>query len=432
MSPDTDGLVVLKRMISPRAISSDSDSSSDDDCISYPTCNHETEPELKSTSTIDELKSEEEFEEHSINSNNLSDTNNMSPPIGITLSPKNRCLIRADTDLPSTLMRLKTNESHPLDNSQSNKLEEQRNNRKIWVEIIKDVERTLQTRVEFQDLKIKYLLCNILWIWSKEYPEWGYEQGMNDLVSIIVVALSQDCDEVDKITKEQDILKLKTLFQPQYLEHDAYGLFQLLMEYMKGYYFKPALADLEQDPGGLCSRKSNNSLSKRLWHLHHRVLRYVDYEVYDHLETHQIAPHSYLMRWIRLLLCREFQPLDVLKIWDCIFRDPEDLNFDLICVGIILEKRKQILKTTGMSICAILQDNDKEWIHLIDVDKLCETTVIKIRDIWYRGNRCSCSFSKKELIEVDEQFFTKNDTMSWPSTCIPESDINKRKSLEYF
>ena len=33
---------------------------------------------------------------------------------------------------------------------------------------------------------------------------------------------------------------------------------------------------------------------------------------------------------------------------------------------------------------------------------------------------------------MDEQFFTKNDAISWPTICIPESKTNKRKSLEYF
>ena len=51
------------------------------------------------------------------------------------------------------------------------------------------------------------------------------------------------------------------------------------------------------------------------------LLRAKDYELYIHLQSQHIEPQLYSMKWIRLLLGREFHLEDVLVLWDAMFAD---------------------------------------------------------------------------------------------------------------
>jgi TBC1 domain family protein 5 len=55
--------------------------------------------------------------------------------------------------------------------------------------IRKDVRRTMQ---EYQIFKLQSVQDNmdqILFIWAKQYPDFKYQQGMNDILAVILVTL---------------------------------------------------------------------------------------------------------------------------------------------------------------------------------------------------------------------------------------------------
>ena len=52
-----------------------------------------------------------------------------------------------------------------------------------------DLKRTFQELALFHDEKIINTLSNILFIWNSENEQFGYQQGMNDILSIIFLAL---------------------------------------------------------------------------------------------------------------------------------------------------------------------------------------------------------------------------------------------------
>ena len=51
-----------------------------------------------------------------------------------------------------------------------------------------------------------------------------------------------------------------------------------------------------------------------LLHLH-------DPELREHLETLQLEPSFYALRWITTLLSREFNLPDTIRVWDSLFSD---------------------------------------------------------------------------------------------------------------
>ena len=75
--------------------------------------------------------------------------------------------------------------------------------------INKDLDRTHQELDLFLQNKIKNILANVLYIWSKENSEVSYRQGMNELLAIIFIVFYPfyfTCTRKPKTTKE-DILE---------------------------------------------------------------------------------------------------------------------------------------------------------------------------------------------------------------------------------
>lgn len=58
--------------------------------------------------------------------------------------------------------------------------------------IRKDVDRTMQETLFFQDEEVKDRMCEALYIWAAENPDYLYQQGMNDVLSILMVALASE------------------------------------------------------------------------------------------------------------------------------------------------------------------------------------------------------------------------------------------------
>lgn len=301
----------------------------------------------------------------------------------------------SDYGVPLTLLQLGECETHPLmpnfdeiekqcrqpeePNSTPERLykkDSYKKDKKQWISIMKDVERTLQKRSEFHNLKIKYILSNILFIWSQENEAIGYQQGMNELVALILVALCHDCDQLDEAHPFDVTDNLERIAEFKCLEPDVYTLFDLLIKKLKGFYIDESLGDKQYWRCGVLQDLHHDTMTKKLFHIHHRLLRYLDLTLYNHLRRLQVHPQHYLFKWVRLLLCREFDVYSSLKIWDCLFSESDgDLDFrflDYLCVALIHMNRAALLNCNTMDVVSILQNQDKEWIETLDVSLLCE------------------------------------------------------------
>ena len=107
-----------------------------------------------------------------------------------------------------------------------------------------DLNRTFQELELFHNEEIKNKLSRILFIWNNENPNLGYQQGMNDIVSIIFLCLypyyfpnekklsiesiMKDKDKINKI-KNSEILYL-FFHDEEELESDLYICFNNIMK----------------------------------------------------------------------------------------------------------------------------------------------------------------------------------------------------------
>ena len=89
----------------------------------------------------------------------------------------------------------------------------------------------------------------------------------------------------------------------------------------------------------------------------------------------EIHPSMFLLRWIRLLLCREFALEDVLYLWDRLFLRalPDFPAVPYVCASILLGMRERIKGCESISMLllagtrereVLLNDRSTKWLNM--------------------------------------------------------------------
>ena len=58
--------------------------------------------------------------------------------------------------------------------------------------IKQDVSRTLQEFNYFHKVEVKDLLTQLLFLWGRENPDYGYKQGMNEILAMVVIVFETE------------------------------------------------------------------------------------------------------------------------------------------------------------------------------------------------------------------------------------------------
>ncbi|MFO0116464.1 MAG: hypothetical protein ACK521_02215 [bacterium] len=95
--------------------------------------------------------------------------------------------------------------------------------------IRQDVVRTNQEFDYFKKQSTKDMLISLLFLWGKTYPEYGYKQGMNEILAIILLVF--DTERVESENKDWEKLSEKEiaethliefLFDPKFVQADVF------------------------------------------------------------------------------------------------------------------------------------------------------------------------------------------------------------------
>ncbi|KAG2378606.1 hypothetical protein C9374_008245 [Naegleria lovaniensis] len=226
----------------------------------------------------------------------------------------------------------------PLSQSQSNPWSEFFENSELEKTIVQDLKRLYPEYPFFRTDEIQNLLKRMLFVWSKENTDLSYRQGMHELLSPILLVVYRDAQNIENykhlLEENPDLKLLMKLLDRNFLEHDAYCLFEKLMTKMREYFIVgegpqgrpfPNIStkgpldnmlmierkmDLYETPIFKISNKIQNTLLEKK-----------DPDLHRHLTKMCIEPQIYLIRWVRLLFGREFHIDDAIILWDAIFSD---------------------------------------------------------------------------------------------------------------
>ncbi|URE19402.1 hypothetical protein MUK42_37573 [Musa troglodytarum] len=179
------------------------------------------------------------------------------------------------------------------------------------------------------------------------------------------IAKVHSIDELDPDTKEILLLsdsygaegELGVLLSERFLEHDAYTMFDSLMNGARGVV---AMADL------FSSSPVAFEVSSSFYYL----LSIVDSSLHSHLVELGVEPQYFALRWLHVLFGREFDFDDLLMIWDELFSSPNSIcidknakyRFKILCaprgafiasmaVAMLLHLRSSLLATENATFC---------------------------------------------------------------------------------
>lgn len=160
----------------------------------------------------------------------------------------------------------------------------------LRAEIYQDVERCLQENPFFQESSTKTKLLDILFIFTKLNPDLGYRQGMHELLAPILWVV--DNDAIGATSHEPDLLESEDTLMLQaldrnFVEHDSFSIFCAVMQTAKSFY----------EHGDMNPPSNNHDVPPivvRSNHIHQDVLRAVDLELAEHLQTAEVLPQIFL------------------------------------------------------------------------------------------------------------------------------------------
>ncbi|KAJ1820210.1 hypothetical protein LPJ60_003335 [Coemansia sp. RSA 2675] len=218
--------------------------------------------------------------------------------------------------------------------------------------IMQDVARTFPEEAYFREARVQKLLADILFVYAKLHSSLQYRQGMHELLAPILMAVDRD-----SVVCDGDAFFVGQILDRRFVEHDAFAMFDKLMRICLPWYQAPSFTSPRlkpvYKPGGN-ERQAAADMAKLhtpiivQCHLMMEKLASVEPQLAGHLQSLDIEPQLFGIRWFRLLFSREFSKLsDVFMLWDILLADSGMDNLRLVeWVGIVflLANRRQLLQ----------------------------------------------------------------------------------------
>lgn len=234
----------------------------------------------------------------------------------------------------SQLASLDPQRFHPLAATAGNPWSQKQVDEELQEEIWRDIERTYPERDIFNKETTRRSLQRVLFAWAKSNTDVSYKQGMNEILAVLYLACAREALPPQPGEALGNSFSIIFSSEPADIEADAFRLFDSLMTgcCMRAMYLPPQqgappaiIGDLRGGPlGGPPVHPRGppqSALLLRCNRVFSSLLAKADPAVYAHLEGLGVEPQLFLLRWLRLLFCREFHVEDTLLIWDAIFSD---------------------------------------------------------------------------------------------------------------
>jgi len=142
------------------------------------------------------------------------------------------------------------------------------------------------------------MLLDILFIFCKMNQDVGYRQGMHELLAPILWVVENDTLNIVDIQTEHLGVdeQILDMLSANFLEHDAFTIFSLLMQSAKSFYELGEPDRRTSTISGLEPNQSGTSpIVDRSKRIHEIYLASLDPELADHLTAIEVLPQIFLM-----------------------------------------------------------------------------------------------------------------------------------------
>mmetsp|Transcript_2701 Transcript_2701/g.4062 ORF Transcript_2701/g.4062 Transcript_2701/m.4062 type:complete len:419 (+) Transcript_2701:47-1303(+) len=210
-------------------------------------------------------------------------------------------------------------------------------------QILVDLPRTSPNTPFFHQAAIQKAMERILYIWSIRHPASGYVQGMNDLLTpILLVFMHPFVDDV--LRCDVALLDDQTVLN---VEADSYWCLTKLMDNIQDHY-------TFSQPG----------LQRMVLRLED-LIRRIDIDLHKHFEEQCVQYMQFAFRWMNCALLRELPLKAILRVWDTYLSEERTgfENFHVYVCAVLLKMYSENLRTMQFQdILLFLQDlPTSEW-----------------------------------------------------------------------
>ncbi|WVF66456.1 hypothetical protein IAT40_001196 [Kwoniella sp. CBS 6097] len=215
--------------------------------------------------------------------------------------------------------------------------------------IFQDVERTFPDIPYFQLPRVRKCLTTSLFLFAVLNPDVGYRQGMHELLACCFLAV--DRDSLDRPSgqssgNEEEGGKGRSAMwatlDKKYVEHDAFELFAAIMKGGKAFY------EWRAEEGPVRTRTPSAPqapIITRCNNIHSSLIRRIDPQLWERLETEGVEAQIWAIRWIRLIFTRELPFPLAMRIWDGVFAEDPGLGIlDFVCMAMLLVIRNELIE----------------------------------------------------------------------------------------
>ncbi|KAK8845414.1 hypothetical protein IAR55_006127 [Kwoniella newhampshirensis] len=218
--------------------------------------------------------------------------------------------------------------------------------------IAQDVQRTFPDIPYFQLERVKRCLTTSLFLFAVLNPDVGYRQGMHELLACCFLTVDRDSIDLEHESgvagmgngRDGGVMEeaMRVTLDRKFVEHDAFELFAAIMKGGKAFYEwraeeVPVRTRTPSAPQAPIIVRCNN--------LHTSLIRRIDPQLWERLETEGVEAQIWAIRWIRLIFTRELPFHLALRIWDGVFAEDPGLQIlDFICVAMLLLIRNELIE----------------------------------------------------------------------------------------
>ena len=277
--------------------------------------------------------------------------------------------------------------------------------------INKDLDRTHQEIDLFLQNKIRNILANVLYIWSKENSDVSYKQGMHELLAILFLVFypyyfpstrkpKSTKDDIIEFLKDIELYKedIYIFFHDEdEIQSDLFFAFEALMKKGMANLFNQLVLQ-KDDPGYKLyeifpqmwkddsDQDKPTYIYRRCSLLVKEKLKSLDNDLYSHFKRVDLNLVPILQRYLRCIFCIEFKLDDVYTIWDIVFHNDyvnestERYSFifmEYICIAMIF-KIRDTLKDADQNECystLFKYPEVSDIMELIKLSKKVETAI---------------------------------------------------------
>lgn len=203
-------------------------------------------------------------------------------------------------------------------------------------QIRSDTARAFQELEFFQNTDNQDILEDLLFLFCRTHPSYGYPQGLHELCAFIFFTFHEE------MTATQDDV-ISFIFNENSVVPDAYFVFSKLAEFISPFYTASEFKADASDIAVICEGIQTNIIGAK------------SPQLAGALNQSGIQPHTYMMKWLRLLFLSVFDFNGVRTMWDIFIAFLPNINIiKNTCAMLLLDKSSELVQCDSTELLTIL------------------------------------------------------------------------------